>query len=96
MVDYRGKDKRLVFAVYEAYCRDNFQPTKWSFNDFYKQMKIFAANLEFRGGGSQERKVLWLSMLKLKAAWEKKFGYKFEDMAGFKIDENVFCVKLRN
>jgi hypothetical protein len=30
----------------------------------YKQMKVFATNLEFRGGGSQERKVLWLSKKK--------------------------------
>jgi hypothetical protein len=31
-----------------------------------------AANLDSRGGGSQERKILWLSMPELKAAWEKK------------------------
>jgi hypothetical protein len=27
MVDYREKDKHLVFAVYKAYCKNNFQPT---------------------------------------------------------------------
>jgi hypothetical protein len=31
-------------------------------------------------------------MPELKAAWEKKFGYKFEDIVGFKIDDNVFVL----
>jgi hypothetical protein len=93
MVDYRGKDKRLVFAVYEAYCRDNFQPTKWSDKDFYCHMKPFAANLEYRSrNGGNERKVLWLRMPELKAAWEKNFGYKLEDIAGLKLDDNVFVL----
>jgi hypothetical protein len=33
-------------------------------------------------------------MPELKEAWEKRFGYKFEDITGFKIDDNV-CVELR-
>jgi hypothetical protein len=93
LVDLRGKSKKFTFAVYEEYCSSNFQPTKWSENEFFKQMKPFAANLEYRGGGSKERKGLWLSLPELKVAWEKKFGYKFEDIAGFKIDENVIVLK---
>jgi hypothetical protein len=94
LVDCRGKDKRFVFAVFEEYCRANYAPTKWSDKDFYRNMKPFAANLEYRSrSGGNERKVLWLSMPELKAAWEKKFGYKFQDIAGFSIDDSVLVLQ---